>query len=208
MIDHAEALRAQTGKKQPMSSSPQPWADYGSVFYREWEKLKDIPGNVAEFGCYQGGTTLQLRAITQREVYAFDTFEGIPKEDYSPGLDSHDKPGKFHPGLPWRTLFTDPHIHPIPGRFAKTLSRDVLLSLVLAYVDCDLYLSCKQVLDWIPPQLVDGAVIVFDDYTTHEGIRRAVDEFRLVNRKNVRGFKKVQYSGVRLEWSQTKDEKR
>ncbi len=39
----------------------------------------------------------------------------------------------------------------------------------IVYVDCDLYESTIQVLDFVQPYLVDGSIICFDDYYNYKG---------------------------------------
>lgn len=135
----------------------------------------DLPGGIAEFGVYAGRTTMQL-AQFKRYVWAFDTFEGIPAEDFTEGLD-RDEPGKFAPPEDtYERLKRHPLIIPVRGRFENTLPT-FSAKIVLAYLDCDLYLSAKCALDHLALVLVPGGVIVLDDFQTHPGIRQAVNEF-------------------------------
>jgi hypothetical protein len=133
---------------------------------------------IAEFGCYNGGTTRFL-AEFGLPVWAFDTFTGIPPEDYDPKLDYSDPPGKWVASAAPEVLFEGyPNIIPIKGRFADTLPlvpKEVRFALV--HIDCDLYASYKQVLDWLPDHLTPCAAIVCDDYGHCDGATKAVDEF-------------------------------
>jgi hypothetical protein len=160
-------------------AAPRPWADYGPVFRELWPRLSHLAGDVAEFGVYEGGTALQLAELTGRRVWAFDTFMGTPCRDYDREID-RDLPGSFDPGpnAVRRLLEASPLIVPVVGRFEDTLTHTPeALRIVLAYLDCDLYRSARQALNWLPYYLVSGAVIVVDDYATHPGVRRAIDTF-------------------------------
>ena len=43
---------------------------------------EELPGHVAEFGVYRGGTLrLMARCLPNKYVLGFDTFEGMPAED-------------------------------------------------------------------------------------------------------------------------------
>lgn len=140
------------------------------------EERKHIPGDICEFGVYAGATTVQLAQLN-RFVWAFDTFQGIPAEDYIEGLDI-DAPGKFKPQAEiFEVLSGYPNVMPVVGRFEETLRDIKNARVVLAYLDCDLYLSAKCALDWLSHHLVNGGVVVLDDYETHPGIQRAVDGF-------------------------------
>jgi hypothetical protein len=183
--------------------TPRPWADYGPIFRQLWPRLSQLQGDVAEFGVYQGGTARQLAEICERPVWAFDTYEGMPSEDYNAELD-RDVPGSFNPNAdPFRMFLDCPLVLPIKGRFADTLpamTQLLRVKFALVYIDCDLYASCKQVLDWLPDFLVDGAAIVFDDYTSHRGIAKAVDEFMLAHAKEAT-FQVIQSGpGALIEW--------
>jgi hypothetical protein len=103
----------------------------------------------------------------------------MPKEEYIEGLDT-DEPGKFHPGKSVEELFAgwEGKIRPVKGRFAETiptLPKD--LKFVLAYLDCDLYHSYMQVMEYLIAgnHMVPGGVIVSDDYWCLPGARKAVD---------------------------------
>ena len=141
-----------------------------------------IDGDVAEFGVFDGGMTHVLSKL-YRPLWAFDTFEGMPAEDF--GTDEEDgdnPPGKFKPthdvlGF----LATIPHVKPIKGRFADTLSqipKGLVFSLV--YIDCDYYASHMQVLNYLEEHghLQPGTILLFDDYNGLLGARKAIDEWR------------------------------
>ena len=166
----------------PMSDKPLIFKglynNYTKLFKEIFTMLEDSPGAVAEFGVYEGNTT-KILAAHGREVYAFDTFEGMPNSTYDPRLDGCNPPGKFRPRVSVeQELSTYPNIHIVKGLFADTLPtvpQD--LKFILAYIDCDHYLSHKQVLDWLPDYLLPNAVLVFDDYKTCPGAKVAIDEF-------------------------------
>ncbi|PQO23094.1 asparagine synthase [Rhodobacteraceae bacterium WD3A24] len=67
------------------------------------------------------------------------------------------------------------HIRFVPGVFEETMSFDEPIRF--AHVDADWYSSVTTCLDRIWPRLVTGGVIVFDDYHSYDGCRRAVDNF-------------------------------
>lgn len=135
------------------------------------------PGAVAEFGCFDGGATRAM-ASSGRQIYAFDTFEGIPKEDFCRSFDAQNPPGKFKPSEPVAKLFEGfPNITPIVGRFADTLPLHPDLQFAFAYIDCDLYASYKQVLAYLPQRML-GDYFICDDYTDCDGAARAVDEWK------------------------------
>lgn len=45
-------------------------------------KNQSIPGDLAEFGCFQGGMTIKLSLVAKlvnKKLFVFDTFEGLPE---------------------------------------------------------------------------------------------------------------------------------
>lgn len=138
-------------------------------------RLKDLPGDIAEFGVYAGATTREL-AKYGRTVWAFDTFSGLPGQDWDESIDTVDLPGKFAvPGSVLEELGAISNVRPVVGRFNDTLPA-LKASIALAYVDCDFYQSTKQALKWLAENMVDGGVVFFDDYATHVAVRKAIKE--------------------------------
>jgi predicted O-methyltransferase YrrM len=157
---------------------PKPVVNHGQQLNRLYQARQDLPGDIAEFGVYNGGSTAQM-AQWGRKVWAFDTFEGLPKEDRLDVDGPHTMPGKFTPTENlvelWRMF---PNVVSVKGRFIDTLPIvPVEVRFMLVYIDCDYQQSFEQVLGWLPGRLVPGAVIVIDDYTALPGVRTAVDEF-------------------------------
>lgn len=136
-----------------------------------------LVGDIVELGVYAGVMTRELAKLG-RHVWAFDTFTGIPRKDFTPDLDL-DEPGKFAPPERiYQELLYTPHVTPMKGRFIETLPifrHPSEFPIVLAYIDCDLYLSAKQALVWLQTYLIPGGCIVFDDHT-YPGIQRAIRE--------------------------------
>lgn len=147
----------------------------------DFERYIDFTtGNIAEFGVFEGGSTIQL-AEYGRPVYAFDTFQGIPGEDFTGGLD-HDLPGKFTPeNNVLELLGKYPNVTPMIGRFADTLgplaSYVPDLKFGFVYLDADLYESYMQVFNFLfDGHLEDRFAIIADDYSTCKGATLAVDQ--------------------------------
>ncbi|ROP39161.1 class I SAM-dependent methyltransferase [Saccharothrix texasensis] len=126
--------------------------------------LVSAEGMALEFGVYTGGTLkLIATAFEGRDVYGFDSFEGLPEDwrngfpaglfgmDGLPDVDGAELVvGWFDDTLPG---FLDEHPGPVS----------------FLHVDCDLYSSTKTVLELVGPRLVPGSVIVFDEYFNYPG---------------------------------------
>jgi hypothetical protein len=160
-----------------------------------------VPGEYFEFGVARGLTFSGAYHIARKyhaptnEFYGFDSFEGFPE------LHEIDKKFiRFKTGDEnWtqdtfsRTLqdagVPKEVVRVVPGWFKDSLTptlqnslREGRVKASIVWVDCDLYESTLQVLNFITPLLQNGTVIIFDDwYCYHadpnKGERRAVREF-------------------------------
>lgn len=159
---------------------------------------RPIDGYYFEFGGYRA-TTMRLAydsleyssALTYVE---FDSFAGLPEvtgvdvqgANWSQGILSMSE-DEFRRrcvdfGMPPDRLVT------VPGFYDHTLTDDLADRLLptkaaVIYIDCDLYASTVPVLNFLPPFLQVGTVVVFDDWfcffgDPERGERRAWREFR------------------------------
>lgn len=162
-----------------------PVSERRAIFERLMQERQELPGDIAEFGVYGGGCTRQL-ARYGRTVYAFDTFSGMPEQDIE-NMDVNSptgnlfRPGDFRPPLSVDQMFKGfPNIVPIIGRFADTLPAfRAGIQFALVFLDCDLYRSHVQALDWLvsTSRLLPGTALVCDDWGFLPGAGRAIEEF-------------------------------
>ena len=117
--------------------------------------------------------------FNKMRFHAFDSFEGLPETkseanpiQYFPGNYSADET-TFVRNL--RSAGVDmSRITITKGWFDKTLTdeRKVELGLskiAIAYLDCDIYESAADALDFVMPLLQSGSVIIFDDWFRNKG---------------------------------------
>lgn len=136
---------------------------------------KCIEGMILEFGVYRGQSIMQMAAVTDRKIYGFDWFKGLP-EDWNychlQGMFACDIPEvpdnvELVVGLFQETLV--PFLANHPGQIA------------LAHMDADLYSSTSYVLQNIKSRLVPGSILAFDEIAEEPGSeaeRRAFDELK------------------------------
>lgn len=148
-----------------------------------------IPGDVAECGTCRGGSAALMalwlkRLKSDRKIYVFDTFEGLPP----PTRDDpdYDKAaqfvGKCHGALEqvqelFRSLGVLDRAVFVKGLFQDTLPVTPLPTLALLHLDGDWYESTRVCLDHLWDRVSPGGIIQIDDYGAWEGCSRAVDEF-------------------------------
>lgn len=133
------------------------------------------PGDLVEVGVYKGGSASALAEVAKeqkRRLFLFDTFTGIPIADAS--VDRH-KVGDFSDTSLEDVRAAIPEAIFKPGIFPGTMTDDVG-PIGLAHVDCDQYASVQACCTALAPRMVEGGVMVFDDYDVLPGAKRAVDE--------------------------------
>lgn len=117
--------------------------------------------------------------------YGFDTFEGMPENDE--GEDTLKKQ-TFHGNqdLVIRRCrnagLSDPDLVLVKGLFAENRHRVGSRPAAVVNIDCDLYASAVDALSLIEGRLVQGSVVLCDDFNLfcadpRKGERRAVREF-------------------------------
>jgi O-methyltransferase len=147
-------------------------------------------GDVVEFGCYAGTTSLFLRRMLDRlasdkKLHVYDSFAGLPSKT---AADASPAGEQFRAGelAAAKTVFTRnfrqaglrlPIIH--KGWFADVPEAAVPDTIAFAFLDGDFYESIRDSLRLVWPHLTPGAVVVVDDYQSEAlpGTRWAVDEW-------------------------------
>lgn len=136
-----------------------------------------VPGYIVEIGVFRGGSTKFLARVNpEREIHAFDTFEGIPTEPWE--LDGH-KRGDFAADFEdVKTYLSDcPNVTLHRGVFPETWPKN-LAPVALAHVDVDMEKVAREAIVLLWPLIFPGGYLVFDDYAAENcrGVKRAVDE--------------------------------
>ena len=123
-----------------------------------------VGGMALEFGVATGAT---LRIIAEgtpgRPVHGFDVFTGLP-EDWRTGFGA----GSFAQAQ----LPEVDGVELVVGLFADTLPAFLTEHpgpVALLHLDADLYSAAVTVFDLVGPRLVEGSVIVFDEYFNYPG---------------------------------------
>lgn len=162
-----------------------------SVVLRELERVlaASVPGDVTEFGCYVGTTSVYLAErlkSTDRTLWLYDSFEGLPPkaaEDHSPAGEQFVTGELLATKKQLIANLKQAHV-PMPritkGWFSALTEADVPGQVAFAFLDGDYYHSVKDPLKLLWPRLSPGAIVVVDDYANEAlpGAARAVDEWR------------------------------
>ena len=165
-------------------------------------ETRHIPGAIVECGVWKGGSMMAsafcLLALesTQRQLYLYDTFTGMP-EAGQVDIDVFGRPARelmqqatlgadlirarcslrevkqalMQTRYPWEK------IHFVPGRVEATLPEHAPDKIALMRLDTDWYESTYHGLEHLYPRLVDGGVLIVDDYGHWQGAKKAVDDY-------------------------------
>ena len=147
-------------------------------------------GEVVEFGCYRGDTSILMQKLlnrekSQKQLFLYDSFEGLPdktKEDASVAGDQfqagellvtkREVIEKFK-----RNGLQVPKIK--KGFFEDLSTEDVPEKICFAFLDGDLYTSIKTSLKLVENNMAKEGIIIVHDYNNPElpGSSCAVDEW-------------------------------
>lgn len=175
-----------------------------------------IPGAIVECGVWKGGsmaaiarTLIQARDLT-RELYLFDTFEGMPEPtaqdiDYSGKSAAKvlvEDEGTRCAGAPlgdvkkvlYETGYPKDRIHFVQGKVEETIPQSAPESISLLRLDTDWYESTAHELVHLFPRLSRGGIIIIDDYGHWKGCRQACDEYFRQNRIPI-FLNRIDYTG-------------
>ncbi len=148
-------------------------------------KGQRLEGDYLEFGVWKGKTIMTAYLMAEMEgikikFIGFDSFQGLPHSE-----------GPYYKGEFKCTVeelkenlrvANIEGIEIVEGWFEDTLKDRPIGKVAAAFIDCDLYSSAKEALDYITPGIQDGTVIMFDEWFAHRanpemGEHKAFDEW-------------------------------
>ena len=157
-----------------------------------------IAGAVVECGVWRGGSmmaaarTLLEERDTARDLYLFDTFEGMTEPgaaDVSIFGAAAAEEYKLHPEG-WcaaslddvresmqRVGYPSDRVHLVKGLVEETIPGGAPQQIALLRLDTDWYESTRHELEHLFPRITPGGVLIIDDYGHWQGARKAVDEY-------------------------------
>jgi O-methyltransferase len=193
--------------------------------YALWQAVRHVHarglhGAVVECGVWRGGSAM-LAAITlgqlgdtARELYLYDTFEGMSEpsvRDVDPNgarmVDEWDR----HRGRARDPLFAlgelddvrramaltgypPERVRCVQGKVEDTIPATLPGPIALLRLDTDWYESTRHELEHLWQLLVPGGILIVDDYGHWAGARDAVDEF-FAGRPDAPLLARIDYTG-------------
>ncbi len=170
------------------------------VFDKAIDLGLDKQGDYCEFGIFKGYAFWYAQHVAVKKgfdkmhFYGFDSFEGLPE------IETEDKTSNdvFYQGQ-YACSYDNVHKNIdtkgvdwdkttlVKGYFGDTLNQNNkqlidLDKISIALIDCDLYSSTREVLNYIQTRLMETTILIFDDWDCFDkdddrGQRRAFREF-------------------------------
>ena len=165
--------------------------------YEIYKMIKEVPGEIVECGVFKGASLLRFAMFREifgnpfsKKIIGFDTFGKFPETNFqddkkarnkfidSAGEDSISKEQLFQI-LNQKNL--NRHLNLIGGDIIKTVPEFVKtnpeLKISLLNLDTDIYEPAVSILENLYPKITKGGILMLDDYGTHPGETKAVDEY-------------------------------
>ncbi len=162
---------------------PMPWL-YRRII-ESCQEVIAVPGELAEVGVFIGVASRCIaKVLPGRNLHLFDTFDGMPAQ-WAPVDGTYFTSNTFKLGD--KTLsecqrvmngFANVHYH--VGTFPQTITPDLSAKrFAFVHLDCDLYKSITDGLEWFWPRMSPGGIIQVHDLwgTNCPGAFPAVRDF-------------------------------
>lgn len=163
----------------------------------------NLPGAIVECGVWRGGVmmavakTMLSLGMIDRDLYLFDTFEGMPQptqidKDFKnrPAQKKFELTKRSSDSSDWcaasienvlenmlSTGYPRDQIHLIPGKVENTIPVSAPEKIAILRLDTDWFESTRHELIHLYPRLMTGGVLIIDDYGHWQGARKAVDDY-------------------------------
>jgi hypothetical protein len=141
--------------------------------------------------------TLLSMNCADRDLYLFDTFEGMPKpldvDIHASGQAAlaeftQEQRGEDSSAVCYASLgevmsamastgYDREHVHFVRGKVEETIPSQAPPLIALLRLDTDWYESTRHELEHLYPRLSPGGILIIDDYGDWQGARKATDEF-------------------------------
>ncbi|MCA9347208.1 class I SAM-dependent methyltransferase [Candidatus Saccharibacteria bacterium] len=166
-------------------------SDELEVILCELEKIiaQGLAGDIVEFGCYCGTTSLFLQRMIQelvpnKKLWVYDSFDGLPektKEDQSPIGELFVRGQLRATKSQFIQNFRKAHLT-LPSItkkwFHEVEESELPDKICFAFLDGDYYISIRSSLSLVMPRMVKGGIIIIDDYDNPKlpGPQKAVQD--------------------------------
>ena len=149
--------------------------------------LQNVNSNILDIGCMQGGAGFLMSKVNKKgSTYLFDTFEGFLEEE-----EFHKKKHFVYKNINevkeniklLKLKKTQVFKCKFPMQSPKVLKKK---KYKLCHIDVNTYKSTKRSFEFLKDKLVQGGVVVFDDYGIYgtDSIKNYIKKIALKNNKD------------------------
>lgn len=156
----------------------------------------NMDGDIVECGVFKGSTLFSIALLLKqrninKKIYGLDSFEGLPEmEDIDKGITKETFGNtNYSTVCRGRDKLGLSNIILIKGFFKDTLKKLEGEKFILVHLDCDLYQSYKECLEFLYDKVLPGGYILFDEYS--HGAKKAIDEFLADKKEKLDYFKGI-----------------
>lgn len=165
--------------------------------YEIFKMVQDIPGAIVECGVFKGASFSRFSMFREilsnpfgKKIIGFDTFAKYPETSF---VDDKKAREKFIQNAGINSISKqqleevlvkkgiNKHIELIEGDITKTIPKYVKdnpeLKISLLNLDTDIYEPAVTVLEYLYPRITKNGILILDDYGTHPGETKAIDEY-------------------------------
>jgi hypothetical protein len=154
-------------------------------FLLEKSVSEKIKGDIIECGVYRGGSLIVLgkklkKLESDKILYGLDTFEGHPYTDKdTPHIKGNLGDTSYNDVYEIIKKLQLENVKLLKGRFIDTFPSLKNKRFCFAHVDCNLYQSSRECLEFLLPRMTKKGIIFFEDYNSSKfpGANKAVEEF-------------------------------
>lgn len=186
---------------------------------------RDLPGAFVECGVWRGGSVLAMLrtllslGVTNRDIYLYDTFEGMttPTVDdvssfHGPALQAWQE-AQGNSERVYNSVFNEKifneesvrrlllstgypasRLHFVKGPVELTIPATLPNAIALLRLDTDWYESTRHEMQHLYPLLGPGGILIVDDYGHWNGCRKALDEYFAADQISPILLNRVDYS--------------
>jgi len=137
-----------------------------------------VAGDVAELGVAYGASAklLATRLPPGKQLYLFDTFEGLPEVSAPDG--TRFRAGEFQSNLEdVRRYVGTARVDYYPGLFPASAAPLADRWFSFIHLDADLYESTLAAFEFFYPRMPAGGIMLCHDYPSAPGVVKAIGEF-------------------------------
>jgi O-methyltransferase len=146
-------------------------------------QCQNLEGDLVECGTFAGETAVLMGCLSDKRLWLYDSFQGLPSKQAIDGVDQLFREGLFT--IDKSVLLKNFETAGLPepkiiGKWFKDVTDDELPDRVaFAHLDGDFFESIRDSLTLVYPRMTSGGIVLIDDFNHYglPGVRAAVSEF-------------------------------